>query len=33
MRIVWDPEKARLNRTKHGIAFPDAERCSSIPRR
>ena len=25
MRVAWDPEKARLNRRKHGIAFPDAE--------
>jgi uncharacterized DUF497 family protein len=25
MQIVWDPEKARENRRKHGVAFPDAE--------
>ena len=24
-RAVWDPEKARVNRRKHGVAFPDAE--------
>lgn len=25
MQIVWDPEKAKENRSKHGVAFPDAE--------
>jgi hypothetical protein len=25
MHIVWDPEKAKENRSKHGVAFPDAE--------
>ncbi len=24
VRIEWDPEKARRNREKHGVAFPDA---------
>ena len=24
MRYEWDPDKARQNRKKHGIAFPDA---------
>jgi uncharacterized DUF497 family protein len=24
VRYEWDPEKARRNREKHGIAFPDA---------
>ena len=24
MTTEWDPEKARRNREKHGIAFPDA---------
>ena len=25
MRVTWDPEKAKLNRRKHGIRFSDAE--------
>jgi len=25
MQIVWDPEKAKEKRSKHGVAFPDAE--------
>jgi uncharacterized DUF497 family protein len=25
MQIVWDPEKAKENRIKHGISLPDAE--------
>jgi hypothetical protein len=25
MQIVWGPEKAKENRSKHGGAFPDAE--------
>jgi uncharacterized DUF497 family protein len=25
MRVVWDPEKARVNLQKHGIRFADAE--------
>ena len=25
MQIVWDSEKARENRRKHGVAFPNAE--------
>jgi uncharacterized DUF497 family protein len=25
MQIVWDPEKAKENRNKHGVAFSDAE--------
>lgn len=24
MRITWDPEKARINLTKHGVAFAEA---------
>ena len=25
MDVVWDPSKARGNRAKHGVSFPDAE--------
>ena len=25
MHTTWDPEKAKENRTKHGVSFPDAE--------
>ncbi|MCW5881385.1 MAG: BrnT family toxin [Anaerolineae bacterium] len=25
MNVQWDPAKARANREKHGVAFPDAE--------
>ena len=25
MHVVWDPEKAKENREKHGVSFPDAE--------
>jgi uncharacterized DUF497 family protein len=25
MQIVWNPEKAKENRSTHGVAFPDAE--------
>lgn len=25
MQIIWDPEKTKENRSKHGVAFPDAE--------
>lgn len=25
MHVVWDPEKARANRQKHGVSFADAE--------
>lgn len=25
MQIIWDSEKAKENRSKHGVAFPDAE--------
>jgi len=25
MRVVWDPQKAKLNREKHGVRFSDAE--------
>ena len=25
MQTVWDPEKAKENRAKHGVSFPDAE--------
>lgn len=24
VRVEWDPKKARANRQKHGVAFPDA---------
>ena len=24
MRFEWDPEKARINQTKHGVEFADA---------
>jgi uncharacterized DUF497 family protein len=26
MRYTWDPKKARLNKEKHGITFPEAIR-------
>lgn len=32
MRVAWDPVKARLNRRKHGVAFPDAELALYDPR-
>ena len=32
MQIVWDPEKARENRRKHGVALPDAESVLFDPR-
>jgi uncharacterized protein len=25
MNVDWDPSKARANRVKHGVSFPDAE--------
>ena len=25
MHIIWDPEKAKENRVKHGVSLPDAE--------
>ena len=25
MRVEWDPDKAKANRVKHGVSFPDAE--------
>jgi uncharacterized DUF497 family protein len=25
MHAAWDPEKAKENRVKHGVSFPDAE--------
>ena len=24
MRFVWDPEKDKINRAKHGLSFEDA---------
>lgn len=29
--FIWDPEKARLNLNKHGVAFEDAEFVWSDP--
>ncbi len=31
MDAIWDPEKARTNLAKHGIAFEDAEVALSDP--
>lgn len=25
MDVIWDPAKARVNREKHGVSFPEAE--------
>lgn len=27
MRFAWDPRKAQLNRSKHGISFEEAATC------
>ena len=31
MRVMWDPQKARLNHKKHGFASLMPRRCSLIP--
>ena len=31
MQFEWDPEKARINRTKHGVEFADAIEALSEP--
>ena len=31
MRVMWDPQKAKLNHKKHGFASLMPRRCSLIP--
>ena len=31
LRVEWDPAKARRNRTKHGVAFEDAQLACEDP--
>ena len=31
MKIEWDPQKAKLNLTKHGVAFEEAATALSDP--